>query len=154
MVVRLPLIIFKPVPINEMNFNNPKTDSIKVALAGPGCNFILITISVIILRILNFMEISQTSIIIVKYIMPFFFLLILVNMFLMTFNLMPIPPLDGSWIIRGFLPPHWRYYYQKSYTYLVILFLILVLSGKFHIIFIPLVTFFLRITLYLIGVAY
>ena len=147
---KLPLIMFKPVPINERNFRNPGKDGIKVALAGPGTNMLLIIISITILRIFNLSEGLKTVPLFSEWIMPFFVLLILINLILMTFNLMPVPPLDGSWVIRGLLPIRWKYYYQKSYTYLVIIFLILILSGKFHYIFIPVLNFFLKITFYLI----
>ena len=147
---KLPLIMFKPVPINERNFKNPRIDSVKVALAGPGMNFLIIIISITILKIIKLFGGLDSIALFSKWIMPFFFLLILINLILMTFNLMPIPPLDGSWVLRGFLPVRWRYFYQKSYTYLVIIFLVLILSGKFHYIFMPILNFFFKIVFYLV----
>ena len=66
------------------------------------------------------------------------------------FNLLPIPPLDGSWVLKGLLPVRWQYYYQKAHTYIVIIFILAVISGKFHYVFRPLLEFFLKITVSLI----
>ena len=146
-----PLIIFKPVPINENNFKNPQIDSVKVALSGPGMNLMLIIITVVILNILKLFGGIQNTIPYLFFKNLFAQYLILINLILMIFNLMPIPPLDGSWVVRGFLPPRWRYYYQKSYTYLVIIFIILIISGKFRYVFIPFITFFEKIVTFLIN---
>lgn len=87
----LALIFFKigwgkPVPVNPNNFKRPAFDNFLVALSGPATNLILGVIAAIVLRYSG-TESLATS---------FFSLFIVLNIFLMIFNLLPIPPLDGS----------------------------------------------------------
>ena len=88
----------KPVPINPYNFRDKKWGNLKVALAGPGTNLIIALIFGLILRfslLLNF--IPSGFYFIVSFI-------IFMNILLAIFNLIPIPPLDGSHILFTFLP--------------------------------------------------
>jgi Zn-dependent protease len=84
----------KPVPVDERNFENPKTYGLQTALAGPMSNFVLAVVLAIGIR---FLPISQT-------ISSLLEIAVYLNIFLMFFNLLPIPPLDGSRILRLFLP--------------------------------------------------
>jgi len=84
----------KPVPVDERNFDNPKLYGIQTALAGPMSNFIFAIILAIIHKYFNLPGILEGLI----------FLAIYLNIFLMFFNLLPIPPLDGSRLLRLFLP--------------------------------------------------
>ncbi len=147
----IPLIMFKPVPINPANFKNPNKDSIKVALAGPGANLILLIIMITIVRIISIIPGTQNIIPVLffKNVIAQYF--ILVNLILMIFNLMPIPPLDGSWVLKGILPPKLQFYFQKYYTYFIIIFIILIITGKFRYIFGPIFKFFWGITEAMIG---
>lgn len=100
----------KPVPVNPYNFRNPKRDMAITAAAGPASNFLLIIISIVLYKILvavgvfepmiGYGRINNGDLSIFEY---FFFYSIIVNSVLMTFNLIPIPPLDGSKILMGFL---------------------------------------------------
>ena len=86
----------KPVPINPYNFKDKKWGELKVAVAGPAVNFLIAIIFGLIIRFLNFQEA-----------LPFIQLLSIVvfyNFLWAIFNLLPIPPLDGSWILFNFLP--------------------------------------------------
>jgi len=113
----------KPVPINPYNFRDQKYGSLKVALAGPGSNFLLAIIFGFLAHILP-LGITVKSLIISKFlerdmeaisnlfqgnfIAPFFLffsLIAFINIILAVFNLIPIPPLDGSHILFTFLPP-------------------------------------------------
>lgn len=88
----------KPVPYNPFNLKNPQTDAGKIAAAGPAANLIIAGIFGLILKIfvaLNFFPIIK----------PFFGLIIYINILLAVFNLVPIPPLDGSKVLFAFLPP-------------------------------------------------
>lgn len=92
----------KPVPFNPYNLNNPKWDAVKIALAGPGSNLLLSVISGIALRILlaSGAELSLLHI--------FLTLMVLINLFLLVFNLIPIHPLDGSKLVDALLTaPRW-----------------------------------------------
>ena len=104
--VLLPLVLFlstaghfvfgaaKPVPVNYWSLKNPKKDMIWIGLAGPLANFILAFIIAGILRFIPTRGISAYL----------FFNLLTINVVLAIFNLIPIPPLDGSKILMGLLP--------------------------------------------------
>lgn len=83
----------KPVIVNPRNFKNPKLDNLTVSLAGPLSNLILATTIGLIYRFVALPNLLDL----------FFFLLIFYNLVLMIFNLIPIPPLDGSKILGLFI---------------------------------------------------
>ena len=85
----------KPVQINERNFKNPRLGSAITSLAGPLSNFGIVIIFLTFIR-LGF--ITNTIL------LPVFATIVLVNIILMVFNLIPIPPLDGSKVLYYFLP--------------------------------------------------
>lgn len=86
----------KPVPVQFLNLRNPKRDMIWVGAAGPLSNFLLAGISAWALR-----QMSPILPELIEALLRFF---ILVNLVLGTFNLFPIPPLDGSRVLTGLLP--------------------------------------------------
>lgn len=93
----LPLPVFgwgKPVPVDERNFDNPKLYGIQTALAGPMSNLILAAL----------LALAHNYIFSGGIIGGVLQLAIYINIFLMFFNLLPIPPLDGSRLLRLFLP--------------------------------------------------
>lgn len=106
----------KPVPINPRYYDNPRKGMMIVGIAGPGANFILAFIfSITIKLIVNF---SQYSIrgygnSFMNLLLQFLVMAIMVNLSLAFFNLIPIPPLDGSKILRGFLPAKFDQYFYK-----------------------------------------
>jgi len=86
----------KPVPINPYNLRDQKWGTLKVAIAGPATNFCIAIIFGLIIRVVN---LPQT--------VPFVELLGIITLYNFLwglFNLVPIPPLDGSWILFRFLP--------------------------------------------------
>lgn len=85
----------KPVPVNFHNLHNPKKDMIWVGLAGPVANFITAAITFLILL---------SGIISHSGVFGFLATVMLINLVLGIFNLIPIPPLDGSRILMGLLP--------------------------------------------------
>lgn len=105
----------KPVPYNPMFLKNPRRDSAFLALAGPLANFSLALIFGLPLRLINYWPVLSMLI-------PFFSIIVFYNLILAIFNLIPIPPLDGSKILFYFL----RVSYQteailESYSWLFIL---------------------------------
>jgi Zn-dependent protease len=88
----------KPVPINPYNFRDPKYGSAKVALAGPASN---LTIALIFGLALRFFPVIST----IPGLDLMFSYIVYINILLAVFNLLPIPPLDGSHILFTFLPP-------------------------------------------------
>jgi len=90
----------KPVPVNWRNLRNPKRDMVWVALAGPAMNIVLALGGAILLIAAAAMPGAPGD-----WVARNLDNLILVNLFLALFNLIPIPPLDGGRIAVGLLPP-------------------------------------------------
>ena len=88
----------KPVPVNPVNFKNPRFDMIKVAFAGPASNLILALFGGILFRITNVIYISNNSIII-----QVLYYFMVINIALAVFNMLPIAPLDGSQIFGSII---------------------------------------------------
>ncbi|MFH1714071.1 MAG: site-2 protease family protein [Candidatus Nealsonbacteria bacterium] len=87
----------KPVPINPFNFRDRKYGSAKVSLAGPGANLAVALFFGLALRLIPFVSGIPGLVSIFSYI-------VYINILLAVFNLLPIPPLDGSHILFTFLP--------------------------------------------------
>ncbi len=95
----------KPVPYNPYNLSDKKYGEAKVALAGPMGNLAIALVFGLILKIMPFISLTFSGLIGV---------IIYINLLLMVFNLLPIPPLDGSKILAVFLPPHIRAKYLSA----------------------------------------
>lgn len=111
----------KPVPFNPNNFTYPRLYSVIVGLAGPFSNITLASLSMILLHHApDFL--SSDWLILWK---EFFTISIWINVMLGVFNLLPIPPLDGSHLIRALMPttflPYYDQFEQFSFFLLIIL---------------------------------
>lgn len=110
----------KPVPIDFSRLKNPKKDMILVGLAGPAANFLSALTAALILK-----TGVAASPIVTHIILSF----IVINMVLAIFNLVPIPPLDGSRVVMGLLPIPWAMRYARLEPYgFIILFALLYLG--------------------------
>ena len=120
----------KPVPVNFSNLRNVRKSTIYVASAGVLVNFILAFLSGIFFRILtNYKMLWQTSII-NPFIMDLYSMLfysVVINLVLAIFNLIPIPPLDGSKILAMCLPTSLRIQFARleRFGMIIIIFLLL-----------------------------
>lgn len=112
----------KPVPINPYNFRNPKQGSLFVSLAGPLSNFLFAWVLAIVYRNLpaGIGELMPTI----------FTYAIWMNLALAVFNLIPIPPLDGSHILEYFLPPHQMEGFYQLQQYGFILLIMIIMFGS------------------------
>ncbi len=127
----------KPVPINPRNFNHYKRDLVFVSLAGPVSNLCLAILWELLFRI-SWLFMPESAIIqsFTSYNTAFYWWFIFCNYFVMlnvglaVFNLLPIPPLDGSRIISVILPQKAAYYYLKYERYMIVV-LVLLWQGAF-----------------------
>ena len=112
----------KPVPVNPYNLRHPRRDDVLVALAGPFSNLILAIVTLLIARLLLFIPEQQTAIFKERLINP----MAAVSVMLCVFNLLPIPPLDGSHLLFNFLPQNLRRYYGQISLACFILMIVLI----------------------------
>ena len=115
----------KPVPVNPRRMRDPRNHSLLVALAGPATNIVLVGIATVAIR----MRDPGTS----SFVLDLLFGFGLLNVALAVFNLIPIPPLDGSAVIERVLPRKWwpGYIRLRQYSMLLLLALVFVVPGGF-----------------------
>ncbi len=118
----------KPVPVDFSRLKKPRRDTILVALAGPSANFFLAIAWLVTFKIFSTLSPS----LLVTFLMQMAVVGAWTNVVLMIFNLLPIPPLDGSRIIAALLPKHWQEQFEVIAPYSMILLIILLTSGMLH----------------------
>jgi len=131
----------KPVPTNPNNFFNPSKGQAISAFAGPYSNLLQALIGAILIKILiiidSFIIFSGISSTIIDYVYKIFFAYFRINIFLMIFNLLPFPPLDGGWIIRHFLSDRNKERFDKIYPFGIFILYGMMFLGIIGILFIP-----------------
>ena len=123
----------KPVPVDFFNLNNPKRDMIWVGLAGPAANIIFAIVLALLLKI-PLLMVSPLAVSVIT-------IAITANLVLAVFNLLPIPPLDGSRIAMGLLPYNLGVEYAKIEPYGFIIIFALLWMGFINTIIWPIVIF-------------
>ena len=109
----------KPVPVNPLNFRNPRRDDILVSIVGPLSNVaIALCCTVIVVILLNLLPVFESSSPgFVKdgfdFLIRMFYAGIFLNSILAIFNLLPIPPLDGSHVVASLLPQKYGESYRR-----------------------------------------
>ncbi len=103
----------KPVPVNPFNFKNPKRDLLWVSLAGPLSNLILAFIFGLMLRLIQIHNPFGNMIFFIDMI----WYAMRINIVLAFFNLLPIPPLDGSKILMGLVPNKYEEQFEPMLKY-------------------------------------
>ena len=127
----------KPVPINTRYFRHPRRDLIIVSLAGIAGNILTAVISVLFLRFMGEYWYALTG----RAGLTIIVQMININMGLAAFNLIPIPPLDGSRVLEAFLPLKYMHYYYWLERYGMIILLVLLMTGIINVIFEPIISF-------------
>lgn len=102
----------KPVPVIKQRLNNPRFGMMAVAAAGPATNIVLAAIGAIALGLLA-RAIGAQPVGLEAFAVTSLYLFIAINVFLALFNLLPIPPFDGSHIVEGLLPPRAAQVYDR-----------------------------------------
>ena len=116
----------KAVPVNMGNFKNPRRDMAITALAGPVSNLLMALVCNIIVCL--FVYVIGFKSIVLYYIVMFFNYISQISVSLAVFNLIPIPPLDGSRIISAFLPPRIYYNLMRYERYFFMILIVLMAS--------------------------
>jgi len=123
----------KPVPVNFSNLKNRRSGTILVAMAGPLSNILLAFISIFISGIIAKLIDAKVIMIdteglfrILINVSLFFFFLVIVNINLAIFNMLPVPPLDGSRLISTFIPEESYYRFARYEHYIGLMFLAIV----------------------------
>jgi len=111
----------KPVPVNPSRMRRPRDHGLLVSLAGPATNVVLALLAALVYRLLT----QSTSPTVIDFVVRFG----VINVILAAFNLLPIPPLDGSAMIERALPrrmlPRWHQIRQYSMAVLLLIVLLL-----------------------------
>lgn len=139
----------KPVPINPMNFKNPRKGMAISAAAGPATNILLAFAAFIILR---FLLLPLSSLAgdpmgetVLKPLSLIFYAGIQVNVVLAAFNMIPIPPLDGGRVLTGLLPARHAISFGKIEPFGFIIVLLLIYTGIANYLIVPVINFFLSL---------
>jgi len=121
----------KPVPVNPRNYRNFKKGDIIVSLAGVMTNVIIAILCVPLIMLVYFLGIAVPAAAGGAAVLQLMLVYgILINLLLAAFNLIPIPPLDGSHVMKYILPPAWSLAYQQLSRYGIIILLILLTIGQ------------------------
>jgi Zn-dependent protease len=142
MTIILPIVLFlshmpiiggaKPVPVNPRNYRNFKRGDIMVSLAGIVTNILLAFVCALLIPLLFFAASAFPRATMAFGILQVMFLYgIWINLVLAAFNLLPIPPLDGSHVFKYLLPPAWALSYERVSRYgLLVIYAVLFVSGS------------------------
>ncbi len=121
----------KPVQVNSYNFKKPKRDMALTALAGPLANLCVAFVSLFLYNLIWFVYYITytTGFDFFVYVALFFSYIAQINISLAVFNLIPVPPLDGSKLLAAILPDRLYYKMMQYERYIYFIVLLLVFSG-------------------------
>ncbi|NDV19515.1 site-2 protease family protein [Pseudodesulfovibrio sp. JC047] len=116
----------RPVPVNAGYFAKPRQGMMLTAMAGPGVNFLLAALFALAFHIMVAFNLDGRS---AFYAVAYYG--VFVNLILGVFNLLPIPPLDGSNVVAYFLPPKAAYTFMSLSRYGFVILIGIILLGRF-----------------------
>jgi len=119
----------KPVPINPRNFREPKKGMAISAAAGPISNLIVAAISLAVAKLFMYANYGMGVNTVLSTLFQIFSVMCSINISLAIFNLIPIPPFDGSRIFNYFLPDKYYFKVMEYEQYIVIGLMILLFTG-------------------------
>lgn len=131
----------KPVPINPYNFRRIRLGNVLVAAAGPLSNLLLAYLSVVIFK-LGIVPAGAAS--------EMLYLFIWINLILAIFNLIPVPPLDGSHLLEAMLSQKALAAYYRIQPYGPVILILLVMTNAFQYVLMPLASLMLNLFLYVL----
>ncbi|UYH53950.1 site-2 protease family protein [Qipengyuania sp. SS22] len=115
----------KPVPVRGDRLRNPRFGMVAVAAAGPGTNLLLALVGAVVFGALSGTIIAAGAVP-PDWLLTAGGMFILINVFLALFNLLPIPPFDGSHIVGGLLPRKWAVNWQRLQSLGMLFFIVLI----------------------------
>jgi len=125
----------KPVPVNPLLFRNPRKDIIKVSLAGVGANLALVVFSIVAIKLLitiGFFKMHgglYGDSVLADWMLRIMLWMMFFNSVLIVFNLIPIPPLDGSKVVMMLLPPDSARAFARIEPYGMMIVFLLIFAG-------------------------
>lgn len=143
----------KPVPVNPRNFKNRKGGMALTAAAGPLSN-LLMALVYLFIYVLVYMKVRPDAGTVPYYLMTFCNIVAQINVSLAVFNLLPVPPLDGSRILAIVLPDKLYYKVMQYERYIVLVVFALLLFGKLDWLISRLTLLVLQGLLYLVGLPF
>jgi Zn-dependent protease len=144
----------KPVPVNPRYLRNPRRDMLWISLGGPAANIVAAIISAILMHGIIFAFARSTGQIVRLVIAPLYAMLrfaLLVNVGLAIFNLIPIPPLDGSKILAGLLPHEQANQLEQLEPYGFVILILLLVTPAMDYVIVPPIVFIVK--LLMVGLA-
>lgn len=122
----------KPVPVNPSRLRSPRNQTVLVSLVGPAVNVVIAVVAALVIRL---SQVHRDDSIAIRVVL----LLGAGNVILAVFNLVPIPPLDGSAVVERVLPDRlWpRYLHFRKYSMLLLLGLVFLVPGALNRLFVP-----------------
>ena len=129
-----PFGLAKPVPVNPLNLKDPRKDNVIISLAGPLSNISVAVVAFIILKLLMNLDPSlgygrAGFSNLLSPIIQILYLTVVINIILAIFNMIPIPPLDGSGVVMGLISEEAAQKYEQIRPYGFFILIVLIMTG-------------------------